>query len=66
MQQLLVHFNVSLDFLNVLFKFGNQPHVFEESSGYTSVSLEPDGSYSKDLLILFYWMLSMLLYTKSF
>lgn len=66
MQQLLVHFNVSLDFLNVLFKFGNQSHVFEESSGYTSVSLEPDGSYSKDLSILFYQMLSMLLYTKSF
>ncbi|OCL11296.1 hypothetical protein AOQ84DRAFT_374132 [Glonium stellatum] len=46
MQQLLVHFNVSLDFLNVLLKFRNQPHIFKESSGHTSVSLEPDRSYS--------------------
>lgn len=53
MQQLLAHFNVSLDFLNVLFKFGNQSHVFEESSGYTSVSLEPDGSYNMSYQLMY-------------
>lgn len=38
---------VSAMFLDVLLKFGDQPKVFEESSGFRQATQNPEGSFGK-------------------
>lgn len=51
MLRILTQYQATPEFLNVLFKFGNQSQVFEESSGCNSLTWSRDGSYSKTGLI---------------
>lgn len=45
MLKILHRCNVDPAFLDILFKFGDQDQVFEESSGLSYASCEPDGSF---------------------
>lgn len=48
MLKILHRCNVDPAFLDILFKFGDQDQVFEESSGLSYASCEPDGSFGEN------------------
>ncbi|KAF2708726.1 hypothetical protein K504DRAFT_534314 [Pleomassaria siparia CBS 279.74] len=45
MMSVITQWSISAMFLDILLKFGDQPQVFEESSGFRQVSQQEDGSF---------------------
>jgi len=49
MTRVIQNWEVSGMFLDVLQKFGDQPQIFQESSGARQLFMEDDGSFGKSI-----------------